>query len=253
MVGYRTAANNPEWIAPKEAGMYTLYIANKNYSSWSLRPWLLMRALGILFEERLVPLEEGSCWDSYRRFSPNGRVPCLHDGATVVWDSLAIVEYLAERHAGVWPENAETRAWARSVASEMHSGFGALRNRCSMNCGLRVQLAEMPDALQADISRIDEIWSEGLSRFGGPWLAGPIFCAADAFYAPVAFRVQTFDLPLSDTARSYADRILRHEAMVDWYREGLAEPWRETSHEAEMRSAGAIVADYRQKISQPGA
>lgn len=233
--------------------MYTLYIANKNYSSWSLRPWLLMRAMGIPFEERLVPLEEGSCWDSYRRFAPNGRVPCLHDGATVVWDSLAIVEYLAERHAGVWPENAETRAWARSVASEMHSGFGALRNRCSMNCGLRVQLAEMPDALQADISRIDEIWSEGLSRFGGPWLAGPVFCAADAFYAPVAFRVQTFDLPLSDTARAYADRILRHEAMVDWYRAGLAEPWRETSHEAEMRSAGAIVADYRQKISQPGA
>ena len=233
--------------------MYTLYIANKNYSSWSLRPWVLMRTLGIPFDERLVPLEDGSCWDSYRTFSPNGRVPCLHDGTTVVWDSLAIVEYLAERHAGVWPAPAETRAWARCVASEMHSGFGALRGHCAMNCGLRVELAEMPDALQADIARVDEIWSEGQTRFGGPWLAGPEFSAADAFYAPVAFRVQTYALPLGDTSRDYANLLLEHEAMVEWYRAGLAEPWRETSHEAEMRSAGAIVADYRQKISQPGA
>lgn len=232
--------------------MYTLYIANKNYSSWSLRPWLLMRALGILFEERLVPLEDGSCWDSYRTFSPNGRVPCLHDGATVVWDSLAIVEYLAERHAGVWPEPAETRAWARSVASEMHSGFSALRERCSMNCGLRIELAEISDALHADITRIDEIWSEGRTRFGGPWLAGPEFSAADAFYAPVVFRVQTYGLPLSDAARAYADLLLGHAAMVEWYRAGLAEPWRETSHEDEVQSAGAIVADYRQETSQPG-
>jgi len=230
--------------------MYTLYIANKNYSSWSLRPWLLMRALAIPFEERLFPLEPGSCWHSYRKFSPNGRVPCLHDGATVVWDSLAIVEYLAERHEGVWPRDPAARAWARCVSSEMHSGFGALRNRCAMNCGLRVQLNDVPDALQADVARVDEIWSEGISRFGGPWLAGAAFSAADAFYAPVAFRVQTYDLPLSDAARTYAERLLTHEAMVQWYEAGLAEPWREEAHEAEARENGTVVADYRRAAAE---
>ena len=108
--------------------MYTLFIANKNYSSWSLRPWVLMRSLEVPFEERIVPLEQGSCWDSYRKFSPNGRVPCLHDGDTVVWDSLAITEYLAERHPGVWPTDAATRAWARSASAEMHSGFRVIRS-----------------------------------------------------------------------------------------------------------------------------
>jgi glutathione S-transferase len=226
--------------------MYTLYIANKNYSSWSLRPWVLMRALAIPFEERLVPLEQGSCWDSYRTFSPNGRVPCLHDGDTVIWDSLAIVEYLAERHAAVWPADAGNRAWARCVTSEMHSGFDALRGHCGMNCGLRIKLHDMPDALRADIARVDEIWSAGTDRFGGPYLAGPAFSAADAFYAPVAFRVQTYDLPLSDTARAYADLLLGHEAMVEWYEAGLTEPWREAGHEAEVREAGTVLADYRQ-------
>ncbi|HQY70835.1 MAG TPA: glutathione S-transferase N-terminal domain-containing protein, partial [Pseudomonadales bacterium] len=107
--------------------MYELYIANKNYSSWSLRPWVLMRELRIAFDERLVPFAPGSNFERFRAFSPTGKVPCLHDGATVVWDSLAIAEYLAERHAGVWPSDARARAWARSAAAEMHSGFGALR------------------------------------------------------------------------------------------------------------------------------
>lgn len=226
--------------------MYTLFIANKNYSSWSLRPWVLMRALGIPFEERLVPLEEGSCWDSFRKFSPNGRVPCLHDGGTVVWDSLAIVEYLAERHADVWPGDAESRAWARCVASEMHSGFGALRSHCGMSCGLRVRLTAMPDALRADIARVDEIWSEGTTRFDGPWLAGQDFSAADAFFAPVAFRVQTYDLPLSNASRAYADHLLAHEAMVEWYEAGLAETWRDAGHEDEVLAVGTVLADYRQ-------
>lgn len=228
--------------------MYTLYIANKNYSSWSLRPWVLMRSLAIPFEERLVPLEQGSCWDSYRRFSPNGRVPCLHDGDTVVWDSLAIVEYLAERHPGVWPGAADARAWARCVAAEMHSGFGALRGQCGMNCGLRVQLAGMSQSLRADVARVDEIWSEGRRRFGGPWLAGDAYSAADAFYAPVAFRVQTYDLPLSPEARAYARRLLESEAMVEWYQAALIEPWREASHEAEVREAGTVREDHRQPL-----
>ena len=225
--------------------MYTLYIANKNYSSWSLRPWVLMRALSIPFEERLVPLEQGSCWDSYRSFSPNGRVPCLHDGDLAVWDSLAVTEYLAERRAGIWPGESGARAWARCVVSEMHSGFTDLRGLCPMNCGLRVALREVSEGLQADLSRIDEIWCEGRSRFGGPYLTGPGFTAADAFFAPVAFRVQTYGLALSDGALDYAALLLGHEAMQEWYRAAVLEPWREMNHEAEAVSVGTITADHR--------
>lgn len=225
--------------------MYTLYIGNKNYSSWSLRPWVLMRALSIPFEERLFNFEGGSNWNRFRDFSPSGRVPCLHDGTRAVWDSLAITEYLAERHAGVWPENADTRAWARCVAGEMHSGFSVLRGLCPMNCGLRVALTEMAEPLRADLARIDEIWTEGLARFAGPYLAGPAFTAVDAFFAPVVFRVQTFALPLSDAARAYAELMLRHAAMQEWYQAALKEPWREISHEKEMAASGAVQADYR--------
>jgi glutathione S-transferase len=225
--------------------MYILHIANKNYSSWSLRPWVLMRARAIPFEERLVPLRQGSCWESYRAFSPNGRVPCLHDGKTVIWDSLAIVEYLAERHPGVWPDDAAARAWARCAASEMHSGFEALRGLCPMNCGLRVELKDIPTALQADLSRIDELWTEGTQRFGGPYLCGTGFTAADAFCAPVAYRVQTYGLQLSGPAQAYADLLLGHPAMQDWYASALLEPWREVNHEAEAQSVGTILEDHR--------
>ena len=225
--------------------MYTLYIANKNYSSWSLRPWLLMRALSIPFEERLIPFGENSSSGKYREFSPSGRVPCLHDGTRVVWDSLAIMEYLAERHAGVWPKDADARAWARSVACEMHSGFTELRSHCSMNCGLRVNLNEIGKLLRADVARIDEIWTEGKTRFGGPWLTGPDFSAVDAFYAPVTFRLQTYDLPLGDSARAYTELLLNHPAMQEWYAAALIEPWLETGHEQEVAAAGTITADHR--------
>jgi len=144
--------------------MYTLYIANKNYSSWSLRPWLLLRELGIPFEEKLVRFTSDSNWETFRMFSPSGQVPTLHDGRTVVWDSLAITEYLAERHKGVWPEDNTARAWARCAAAEMHSGFTVLRTRCSNSCGVRVELREIPSELQRDIGRINELWNEGLDR-----------------------------------------------------------------------------------------
>jgi len=228
--------------------MYTLYIANKNYSSWSLRPWILMRALSIAFEERLVVFEEGSNWKRFRAFSPNGRVPCLHDGGKVVWDSLAIIEYLAERHSGVWPADAGARAWARSVACEMHAGFAELRSHCPMNCGLRVTLHQITEALAADIARIDEIWSEGRAKFGGPYLAGADFSAADAFFAPVVFRVQTFGLPLGDAARAYAEFMLRHPALQQWYDAALDEPWRETSHESGVAATGTVQADHRRAL-----
>lgn len=227
--------------------MYRLFIANKNYSSWSLRPWVLMRALPIPFDEQLQQFADGSNWEAFRRFSPNGRVPCLHDGSTVVWDSLAIVEYLAERHKGVWPASPDARAWARCAASEMHSAFGELRSRCSMSCGQRVKLGEIGTALAADIRRIDELWTEGPKRFGGPYLAGSAFSAVDAFYAPVVFRVQTYGLALGASARKYANLMLSHPAMQEWYQAALAEPWREASHEREVAEAGEVWADYRMR------
>lgn len=222
-----------------------LYIANKNYSSWSLRPWVLMRTLDIPFEEVAVRFGSTQNYAAFRRFAPNGAVPCLHDGDTVVWDSLGIVEYLHERHPGVWPADAGARAWARCAAAEMHSGFSALRNRCGMNCGLRIALHAMPDDLGRDIARVDELWRNGLERFGGPWLAGPAFTAVDAFFAPVAFRMQTFGLELGDDAMAYAERLRALPAMRDWYAAALAEPDREDGHEAEARASGTVTDDLR--------
>lgn len=225
--------------------MYELYIANKNYSSWSLRPWLLMRELGIPFAERLVPFAEGESRETFRTFSPTGLVPCLTDAGTVVWESLGIVEYLAERHPGVWPADGRARTWARCAAAEMHAGFGVLRDRCTMNCGLRVRLFEMLPALARDVARIGELWMQGLDRFGGPFLAGAAFTAVDAFFAPVAFRGQTYGLELPEPAAAYAQRLLALPAMQAWQAEALAETWREPGHEAEARRAGTWLEDRR--------
>jgi glutathione S-transferase len=229
--------------------MYELYIANKNYSSWSLRPWVLMRQLAIPFRERLVPFpaDGGGAGPGFRAFSPTGRVPCLHDGATVVWDSLAITEYLADRHDGVWPArgDAAARAWARCAAAEMHAGFAELRERCSMSCGVRIRLGEITPALARDLARLAELWSEGLARFGGPFLAGGAFTAVDAFFAPVAFRIQTYGLGahLPAAPAAYAARLLELPAMRAWYTDALAETSRDPGHESEVR--GAVLADLR--------
>jgi glutathione S-transferase len=225
--------------------MYELVIANKNYSSWSMRPWVLMRALQIPFTERLLLFHANAGAGDFRNFSPSGRVPCLIDGALKVWDSLAIVEYLAERHAGVWPLNAAARAWSRSAAAEMHAGFQALRNECSMNAGLRVRLHRMPDALQADLSRLAALWTAGLDLHHGPWLTGENFTAVDAFYAPVATRVQTYGLRLPQSAAQYAQRLLDFAAVKQWVNAGIAEPWRDAAHEAEVLSRGEITQDLR--------
>ncbi len=225
--------------------MPTLYIANKNYSSWSLRPWVLLRELGIPFEEKLVKFDTGSSWQTFRTFSPSGKVPCLVDGAITVWDSLAITEYLAEAHPGVWPAGKAARAWARCAAAEMHSGFSVLRTQCTMNCGIRVRLHRIDDALARDLARIGELWNEGLQRFGGPFLAGSAFSAADAFFAPVAFRIQTYSPPIDATALAYAQRLLALPSMQDWYRGALAETWRDTGHEAEVAHWGTVTQDLR--------
>ena len=225
--------------------MITLHIGNKNYSSWSMRPWLAMREAGIGFEERMHPFEPDGDWRELRALSPSGKVPCLVDGGLVVWDSLAIVEYLHERNGGVWPADAGARAWARCAAAEMHAGFTTLRSRCSMSCGVRIRLHEVEPALRADLTRIATIFEDGLARFGGPFLAGERFSAVDAFYAPIAFRVQTYGLEVPATARAYMDRILALPSVEEWYRAGLREPWREIGHDEDCLRAGTLVADLR--------
>jgi len=225
--------------------MYDLFIGNKNYSSWSLRPWVLMRELNIPFRERLVPFGGAHDPDAFRGFSPTRKVPCLVDHDLTVWDSLAITEYLAERHAGIWPAEPVPRAWARSASAEMHSGFSGLRTACTMNCGIRVALKAIEPALQRDLARLEALWADGLARFGGPFLTGPRFCAADAFFTPIAFRLQTFDPPIGGEARRYTALLLALPSMKEWYAAALAESWREEEHEAEARAAGEWRADLR--------
>lgn len=224
---------------------YTLITANRNYSSWSLRPWVLMKALGIAFEDRVVAFEEPDNYERLRGFSPTGQVPVLSDGELTVWDSLGITLYLAERHSGVWPGENEARAFAQCIVAEMHGGFGALRNDCTMNVGVRVTPKPMSLGLRRNVARLREIFEQGPERFGGPWLAGPAFSAADAFYAPVAFRVRTYGLDVGK-GQAWVDHVLAHPAMQDWESQALAETWREEGHEAELASCGTVTADYRQ-------
>ena len=209
-----------------------LYIGNKNYSSWSMRPWVLMRQLGIPFEEIQLRFDfsEGSAFrKAVARVSPAGKVPVLVDDGFAVWDTLAITEYLHEKFPalGVWPASPRERARARSLCAEMHSGFGALRGHCPMNVeaslaevGKRVW-AEQPE-LRRDVERIDRMWTEQLSASGGPMLFGA-FSAVDAFYAPVCSRLVTYALPISKTARAYVDRVAELPAVADWNSAALQE------------------------------
>jgi len=196
--------------------MYTLYIGNKRFSSWSLRAWALMRGAGIDFEERMISLYLDDTPLRIRPVSPSGRVPCLHDGEVVVWDSLAIAEYLAERHPGLWPGDSSARAWARSVCAEMHSGFASLREEFSMDLKLRDVRAPSA-ATAADILRIDAVWREGRARFGkdGDFLCGA-FGIVDAFWCPVAFRFRSYGVALIGTASAYLNALLALPAMREW-------------------------------------
>ncbi|QQV78509.1 glutathione S-transferase family protein [Sphingomonas aliaeris] len=224
---------------------FTLITANRNYSSWSLRPWLLMKALGIPFDDRIEPFAAADNFEAFRAFSPTGQVPVLIDGDRTIWDSLGIALYLAERFEGVWPKDEAARAWAMSATAEMHGGFSALRNDCTMNVGVRVTPKPASAALGRNIARLAELWAEGVDRFGGPWLAGPEFSAVDAFYAPVAFRVRTYGLDVGPAGAAWVAHILQHPAMRDWEAAALTETWREAEHETELAAAGTITADYR--------
>jgi glutathione S-transferase len=225
--------------------MLQLYIANKNYSSWSLRPWILMSELQIPFEEKLYQFLPGSNYTAFKTFSPSGKVPCLVDEDVSVWDSLAITEYVAESNPNVWPQDRRARAWARSAAAEMHSGFGTLRTQCGMNCGIRVKLHEVNSALQGDLDRLSELWNDGLRRFGGPFLAGQAFTAVDAFFCPVAFRIQTYGLSLDDASLQYAARLRELRSMRAWYEAALAETFRDEFHDEETRKYGVWLEDTR--------
>ncbi len=217
-----------------------LYIGNKNYSSWSMRPWVLMREFGIAFDEVMLRFDAFEADSAFKqaalRVSPTGRVPVLViddaaslGGALAVWDSLAIAETLAERFPdrALWPRQPAARACARSLCAEIHAGFGALRNACPMNieaslpeAGARA-LAEQP-ALQADLARIVQMWTDALAATGGPFLFGA-YSIADAFYAPVASRLRTYALPVPADAAAYADRLWCSAGVAEWVAGALAE------------------------------
>ncbi|HUN49167.1 MAG TPA: glutathione S-transferase family protein [Stellaceae bacterium] len=207
---------------------FTLYIGNKNYSSWSLRGWLMLKATGVAFEEVLIRLSEPNTRTEVLRYSPSGRVPALKHGEVLVWDTLAIGEYLAEHfpQAKLWPEDTVARALARSVSAEMHSGFPALRNHFPMNIRSSFPNRPITPEVQPDIDRITAIWHECRTRFGaeGPFLFGP-FTIADAMYAPVVSRFRTYKIEVDAEVSAYCDAIWASPALQEWLAAARNEPW----------------------------
>jgi glutathione S-transferase len=217
--------------APIEKGVrmaLKLVIGNKNYSSWSFRPWIAMKVKGIAFDETVISLNAPEFKPTLLKVSGTGKVPVLIDGATHVWESLAILEYLAEKFpaAGLWPAQPDTRAHARTIASEMHAGFLALRRACPMNFWRPVKRADLADDVAANVRRIDAMWSDCRQRFGseGPFLFGA-FSAADAMYAPVVSRFHTYGVEVSPAARQYMDAVMALPAWSEWKTAALAETW----------------------------
>jgi glutathione S-transferase len=197
---------------------YTLVIGNKAYSSWSLRPWLAMKHAGLAFDEVRIPLYQDDHLAKIRQYSPSGKVPILVDGGAAVWESLAICEYLAERHPDqhLWPADAAARAHGRAISAEMHAGFSALRGNMGMNVRRSFPGIGMNAEVATDIARIEALWNDSLRRYGGPFLLGA-FSIADAMYAPVATRFKIYVVALSGTARRYTDTLMSLPAMQEWY------------------------------------
>lgn len=203
-----------------------LYIANKNYSSWSFRPWIALTAAGIPFREVLIPFGPGATNPQFRELSPTSKVPVLHHGAVRVWESLAIIEYVAELFpdAGLWPENSAWRSMARSISMEMLSGFRALRGACPMNLRRSVRAIDLPDGVKPDVQRIEAIWRDMRQMSGGPFLFGA-FCAADAMFAPVVNRFAAYDLVRDADTLEYMAAMKAHPAWQAWEATALAETW----------------------------
>ena len=208
----------------------TLVIGNKNYSSWSMRPWMALKAAGIAFEEVVIPLYTDDPADKQRilKYSPAGKVPILVDGAVTTWDSLAIIEYLAEKfpEKGFWPKDAAARAHARSISAEMHSGFMALRNECSMNIRRPLQQKALSADAKANVERVQDIWSSCRSEYGqgGEFLFGA-FSGADAMYAPVAHRFRTYGVEVKGAAAEYMHAMQAHPAFAEWSEGAAKETW----------------------------
>ena len=201
-----------------------LVIGNKAWSSWSMRPWLVLRKAGVDFTERPIELRRGAETEAaIARHSPSGHVPALKDGDLVIWDSLAICEYLADRfpQAQLWPEDAAARALARAATAEMHSGFASLRGECPMDLRAVPKVAQLSEATHRDLRRIARMWGDLLQRFGGPWLGGAEWGIADAFFTPVATRLRTYGVRLSDFGDAgrggeYAERLLERPEYLAW-------------------------------------
>ncbi|MBV6417932.1 MAG: hypothetical protein CMLOHMNK_02711 [Steroidobacteraceae bacterium] len=204
-----------------------LAIGNKNYSSWSLRPWMLLRHLGLEFEEVLLQLDTPQFKAQVAQWSPARRVPVLRDGTLAIWDSLAICEYACELAGRGWPRERAARARARSLASEMHSGYAALRGSWGMNARARNRHTAMTPELAADVARIDEAWSGCRADHGahGPWLFGADYTVADAMFAPVVLRFLTYGAQLSKPAAAYVETALADPVLREWISAAEAEPW----------------------------
>ena len=210
------------------AGNLTLVIGNKNYSSWSLRPWLLMKQMGIPFGEILIPLYRPETSGRILQYSPSGKVPALREGERVVWDSLAIAEYLAEMfpRMNLWPEDPEARARARAISCEMHSGFTALRSELPMNIRRACSPVPMSPAAHAEARRVQQIWRECRDRYGkdGPYLFGR-FSIADAMYVPVVFRFYNYSVERDETALAYQETLFAMPSLQEWIAAAKTEPW----------------------------
>lgn len=204
----------------------TLYLGNKNYSSWSFRPWIALEAAGVPFTDKVIPFDFAAGNPQFRTISPTGKVPVLHHGDIRVWESLAIIEYVAELFpdAGIWPKDRADRAKARAISMEMLSGFRALRNACPMNIRRKPGAIDLPDGVMEDVARIEAIWKDALARSGGPFLFGD-FSAADAMYAPVVNRLEIYCLTGDEAVLAYMARMKAHPAWQKWQAAALAEPW----------------------------
>jgi glutathione S-transferase len=224
-----------------------LYIGNRCYSSWSFRPWILLRAKGIAFEETLVPLRLETSTGRIQEVSPSGKLPCLVDRGVTVWESLAIIEYLADKfpEKDIWPASLCARTHARAISAEMHAGFVPLRQHCPMSAAVRFAARPLPADVLADVARITAIWTQARTRFAdvtkGPFLYGD-FSAADAMYAPVVSRFHSYSMPLDSVSQAYVQAMRGHPAYQAWIDAAAAEPWVLAQNEDET-----IVEDLRAK------